>query len=155
MQTLIVHVRDNFAHVFVGRMIEWEHSVMLMLFGWVLFLQPDLFQTAASYSGFRELYDSSSFWGIAAVGVGGMRFLVLMKNGAIKRSPHLRATFATLTAFFWFEAAYGAIVSTKLTPLTLMCTSFFAWQFVIFVICIRYAKLEDAKAIPSVRKTHS
>jgi hypothetical protein len=155
MQTLIVHVRENFARVFVGRMIEWEHSIMLMLFGLVLIDQPELFGAAASYSFFRAMYDSYAFWGLAALSVGAIRFAVLLVNGTIRRSPHLRAALAMMTAFFWFAAAYGAVVSDKLTPLTVISASFFGWQFVIFMICIRYAKLEDIKAVPNARQTHS
>ncbi len=154
MQTLIVHMKNNFNQVFVARMIEWEHAVLLMLFGWALVESPDLFDTAASYASFKSLYPNYSFWALSMITVGGLRFVVLVVNGTIKRSPHLRAVFAALTAFYWFHASYGAVVSGKLTPLTAFCVAFFGWQFVVMVICAKLAKLEDIKAIPRVRTDH-
>ncbi|KQT51982.1 hypothetical protein ASG43_20600 [Aureimonas sp. Leaf454] len=155
MQTLVVHVRDNFARVFVGRMIEWEHSIGLFLFGLSLMLYPPLFDTAAGFASFRAMHPSADFWGLVCMSVGTARFLVLTINGTIRRSPHLRAFFAAVTAFFWFQAAYGAVVADRLSPVTLLYMSFVGWEFVIFLICMRYAKLEDIKAVARDRPTHA
>ena len=147
MRTLIVHMRDNFSRVFVGRMIEWEHAVGLFCFGLVLMVQPSLFATAPGYAGFRAILDNPEFWALSAMIVGAARFGVLTVNGTIRRSPHLRAGFAMLSALFWFQAGVGGLVAGTLSPVTGLYVSFVVWEFVIFIICIRYAKLEDIGAV--------
>ena len=149
---LILHVRDNFSRVFVSRMIEWEHAIGLFLFGLVLVMQPGLLWKAPGYAAFKTIHDSPSFWAISAMLVGATRFVILFYNGTISRSPHLRAGAAMLSAAFWLYAGLGSVIAGTLSPVTFMYLSFVAWEFVIFIICVRYAKLEDIGAVNRVVK---
>lgn len=154
MQTLVVHIRENFTKVFVGRMIEWEHSMVLFTFGLALMIQPQLFESSTSYAAFRAVRPSADFWGLAAMTVATIRFLVLLINGTIRRSPHLRALFAAVSAGIWVLAAVGGLVADKLSQATGLYIAFVGWEFVIFLLCVHYAKLEDVGAADRVRQRH-
>lgn len=146
MKTIILGFRQNFNRVFIARMIEWEHAVALFMFGAILSMNPDLFGSP-SYAAFMRLWDSPQGWGIVCMAVGALRFAVLAINGAFKRSPHLRAVFAALSAFMWMQISFGFLAAGNYSTALAVYPGFIVWEFIVFVMTVRYAKWVDEGVI--------
>lgn len=138
VKTLFVHFQQNFNRVFVARMIEWEHSISLFAFGLVLALNPSIFD-GPSYVSFLRIWESAIGWALLCMIVGGLRFIVLLINGGLKRSPHLRAAFACMSAFVWMQVSLGFLAAGNFSTALAVYPGFIFWEFVIFVLTVRYA----------------
>lgn len=145
VKTVMVHFRTNFSAVFVARMIEWEHAVSLFLFGYVLLVNPGLFE-GGSYVSFLRIWDSQIGWAGICMIVGALRFLILAVNGLIRRSPHLRAMFAAISAFVWMQLSLGFLASGNFSTALAVYPTFIFWEFAVFLITVRYAKAVDVQA---------
>lgn len=106
--TIFAHVTKSIRDTFPTRASEWALAAMLFLWSVVLNLNEDLFETGATYGALAAIMPQSK-WGNLCLVVGGGRLVVLAINGAWRRSPHLRAGSAFISALFWFEISIGAL----------------------------------------------
>ena len=94
---------------FKVRFGEW--IVALALFGWglVVITTPQLFQNSSIYVNMGRLAPQD-LWGWSATIIGAIRLTFLTINGTWRRSAHLRAIGAGLSACVW-----AAIIGSYLT----------------------------------------
>lgn len=100
MIMVFAHIRDNFAAAFFPRLSEWACAVAVFGVGVVLFVNADLM--AQSRSGAYALMlaiGSQASWAKGLIAFGFLRLIVLVINGAWRRSPHLRSIMAILSCF--------------------------------------------------------
>ncbi|TDK38770.1 hypothetical protein E2F50_01045 [Rhizobium deserti] len=101
---ILTHIRDNFANAFFPRWSEWWAANLLMVLGFVLTSNPDLMASSKSnaYQLMLMIFTQETWSAVMKV-FAFCRLLVLLINGAWRRSPHLRATGAFLSCFFWVQ----------------------------------------------------
>lgn len=103
---IFAHIRDNFAAAFFPRLLEWGCAGTLVALGIMLSVNADLMVTTASTGkGYRLLLAiaDQATWASALEAFGGARLLVLLINGAWRRSPWARAGMAFISCFFWTQ----------------------------------------------------
>jgi hypothetical protein len=103
---IIVKLKDHFPE----RAIEWLLGFMLMAWGYVVVMVPDMFTTNPNFAAFKFL-GPQSVWGLGSVAVGTCRLMLLFVNGAWRRSPHGRLIASFFSAFIWTQIAIGCILS--------------------------------------------
>lgn len=92
------------------RVSDWLLSVILFSWGLtVLFLDPAVWALPI-YSGLDSLA-SQGTWASLAIALGAARLGALFVNGAVRRSPHLRAVGAFLAIFIWVQISLGSMTS--------------------------------------------
>jgi hypothetical protein len=110
MIMFFTHVRDNFAAAFFPRLSEWFAAIMLMALGFMLSSNPDLMSSAKT--GVYQLLlmiATQETWSMAMKLFAACRLVILLINGAWRRSPHLRSLSAFMTCFFWTQIALSAM----------------------------------------------
>lgn len=85
------------------RLAEWGLGLMLLLWGAILVSPDDTFSRPAFTMMARIA--SENVWGVVLTLLGTTRIVVLLINGAWRRSPHLRAATAFLSCFVWTQIA--------------------------------------------------
>ncbi|MCO6386255.1 hypothetical protein [Aliihoeflea sp. 40Bstr573] len=126
---IFAHLKTSFRETFPARASEWALSGMLMGWSVILTINEDLFATGASYAKMAELADQET-WATLCLYAAALRLLMLLVNGAWRRSPHLRALGAFIACGFWFQITIGFIqagtVSTGLAvyPFLLLLDSY-------------------------------
>ncbi len=79
----------------------------MLMFGWVLLLPSETFNQPAFWS-FRELVPSENFLGWTMLGIGCMRIVGLVINGARERvTPQIRQISAGVGCLIWSGISYG------------------------------------------------
>jgi len=97
---IVAHIRQHFADAFFPRLSEWSCAVVVFLIGYVLSINVDLMATSKSQAyDLMQMVGTQRQWAVGMMSFGGARLLVLLINGAIKRSPYLRATMAFFSCF--------------------------------------------------------
>ncbi|WP_061930077.1 hypothetical protein [Aureimonas sp. AU22] len=105
-----VHVNRSFRKTFDTRVSEWALAAILFLWSVVLHLNPKLFQEGPSYVKMADLMPQHS-WAILCLMAGGGRLIILLVNGLLRRSPHLRCLGSFVSCFFWFQILIGLMQS--------------------------------------------
>ncbi|KAB0682006.1 hypothetical protein [Aureimonas leprariae] len=106
IRAFFLHIRSSLGETWDVRVSEWACGAMLFLLAFVLHFNPALFRDGPSYSAMASLA-SQDTWKLAFLFGGGFRLLVLLVNGIIRRSPHLRLLAAFVSCGFWFQIALG------------------------------------------------
>jgi len=88
------------------RRIEWFLGIVLLLWGCILQLNPDLFEAGGSYGPLADLMPQP-VWAALCLGAGAARIAALLINGAYRRTPHLRALTAFIACLFWYYISIG------------------------------------------------
>jgi hypothetical protein len=88
------------------RASEWALATILLNWSIILAANPDLFADRASYANLAR-FASQETWALLCLLAGVGRLLVLLINGAWRRTPHLRAIGAFVSCFFWFGITLG------------------------------------------------
>lgn len=97
---MLAHIRDNFASAFFPRLSEWACATAVFGVGVVLHVNADLMENLQSNAYQLMLtIGPQATWAKALIIFGICRLLVLLINGAWRRSPHLRAVMAILSCF--------------------------------------------------------
>ena len=110
MIMFITHVRDSFADAFFPRLSEWFAACMLMALGFMLSSNPDLMTTAkTSVYQLLLMIATQETWSMTMKLFASGRLLILLINGAWRRSPHLRSASAFVTCFFWTQIALSSM----------------------------------------------
>ena len=101
---MISHIRQNFAAAFFPRLSEWLASFVLMGTGWMLAANADLMANAKTQAyQLMLLIAPQATWSVVLLFFALCRLVVLLINGAWRRSPYLRAGMAFLSCFFWTQ----------------------------------------------------
>ncbi|SON54307.1 hypothetical protein HDIA_0766 [Hartmannibacter diazotrophicus] len=146
MRLVITHFHRNFPIVFLSRMIEWEHSVSLFLFGLMIYIRPEIISESETCPNFMRIWGNPIGWAVLCMSVGGLRFMVLIVNGLFRRSPHLRAVCSLVSGFVLLQIILGFVSSGYISTAFAIYPTHFFFECVIFVMTIRYAKIVDLQA---------
>lgn len=87
-----------------GRDLEWLFSSMMLAWGLYLWLPMPTFD-GPQYALLKAIANEK-VWGAFSVSIGGLRMVALTINGAIRQTPVVRATGATLGAVWWVTLTY-------------------------------------------------
>lgn len=101
-----LHLSRSLRQTFAVRASEWALALMLLNWSIVLSASPDLFAANSSYAPMASLMPQDT-WVLVCFLAGAGRLIVLMINGAWRRTPHLRAAGAFVACFFWFQISLG------------------------------------------------
>jgi hypothetical protein len=101
-----LHISNSFRQTFAVRASEWALALMLLNWSIVLFANPQLFADRPSYAPLAAIMPQET-WALVCCAAGAGRLVVLMINGAWRRTPHLRAGGAFVACFFWFQITMG------------------------------------------------
>ena len=103
---IIAHLRTSFVEAFFPRLSEWTASAVIAALGWMLMANPDLMAsgTGRGYVLMLTIAEQPT-WAKALVIFGTARLIVLLINGAWRRSPLARAISAFLACFLWTQIA--------------------------------------------------
>jgi hypothetical protein len=107
---LIVHFQKTFR----VRAAEWFLAGVVFLWGVVLIQPADTFALSHSYDELARWANEPTWAWFCLVG-GGTRLAALAINGAARPSPHVRAVFAALSAFFFAQISLGLALSGGVT----------------------------------------
>lgn len=100
---------------FRARAPEWALSVMLVIWGAIVYAPGDTFTTPA-WSVMQLIADERT-WGLSALIIGAIRLLALIMNGTFwttwygRLSPHVRAVMAFLSCFVWLQISLGLVLA--------------------------------------------
>lgn len=103
---IVAHIRRSFVEAFFPRWAEWAAAIVLLALGWMLASHDDLMASAIAAGngrGYRVLLaiaDQGS-WAFAISIFAILRLIVLLINGAWRRSPVARSGFAAVSLIFW------------------------------------------------------
>lgn len=105
---IIAHIRDNFAAAFFPRLAEWVAAGVLLALGLMLSFNADLMakaMAAGEGGGYAFLLTiaGQGVWATTLTVFGTARMLILLINGAWRKSPVARAVTAFLSCFFWTQ----------------------------------------------------
>ena len=115
---IMAHIRDNFTAAFFPRWAEWAAASVLLCIGLMLSINTDLMVSSVA-NGYGKGYAmllaiaGQSVWATTLTVFGSARILILLINGAWRRSPVARAATAFLSCFFWtilvlsFQPTFG------------------------------------------------
>jgi len=111
MGDILEHIRQSFRETFPARASEWALASMLFLWSFALAGTPDLFERPNSPFGPLLGLMTQNQWAWLCFVAGLVRLVSLTINGAWRRTPHLRAFTAFISAGFWFYIASGIVMS--------------------------------------------
>ncbi|MBO9100011.1 MULTISPECIES: hypothetical protein [unclassified Rhizobium] len=121
---MLAHIRDNFAAAFFPRLSEWAAAAGVFLIGLVLAANPDLMATTKTQAyQLMLMIATQRSWAMMLMVFGGARLVVLLINGAWRRSPHLRAAMAFFSCFPYsliflsFQPTFGISMVLASIPL--------------------------------------
>lgn len=101
---IFTHIRQSFAAAFFPRLSEWVAAAVIFGCGWTLSVNDDVMSSGPGPAyQFMLTMASQPTWAKICVGLGFLRLLVLLINGAWRRSPHLRSIAAIVSSFLWFQ----------------------------------------------------
>lgn len=115
---IFAHIRTRFADAFFPRMMEWQAASVMSWGGFMLFTNDDLMATSPKGYSLMLEWASQPTWAWFASVLGISRLVVLVINGAWRRSPHARAVTAFLACGMWF-------------PLSMSFSTTAGWGFVL------------------------
>lgn len=94
-------------HRFGPRMMEWFMAAHMMMFGCVLLMPTQTFNQPA-WKVFRDLFPSENLLGWIMFGVGMLRIIGLIINGARKNvTPQIRQVSAAIGCIIWAGITFG------------------------------------------------
>jgi hypothetical protein len=138
---VFAHIRDNFAAAFFPRLSEWACAFAIFGVGTVLHANADLMANARTdaYLLMLAIADQAS-WAKGLIGFGLFRLIVLLINGAWRRSPHLRSVMAILSCFPLWAIAWSFLPSFGIAMV-------FAWVFLGMDVINAVRAAGDAKTV--------
>ena len=112
-EMLMAHIKENFRAAFYPRLSEWACALMIFNWGVVLHNKVGLMEQHESFRILLQLAYQDT-WSTVGMVLGAFRLVVLLINGAWRRSPHLRGFTAFLCIFVWFQIvlSFSAIFGT-------------------------------------------
>lgn len=109
---VLAHIRHNFATAFFPRRSEWAAASVLLALGWMLSINGGL-MSAAQSRGYELMLmiAPQPTWSTVMIVFASGRLLVLLINGAWRRSPHARGITAFLSCFFWTQITLSLAIA--------------------------------------------
>lgn len=108
-------------HRFHRRLCEWYLACVMLSAGIVLLFSGTF--ELPPYEIVRKIANQQT-WAVLLTTLGGLRVMVLVANGAIRRgSPHMRAVLALLSAVLWAFLLAGLLAFN----IPLLLGPFLAW----------------------------
>ena len=103
---IFAHIRASFVEAFFPRWAEWIAAIVLLALGGMLHVNDTLMSGAVAAGngrGYRLMLDIADqpTWSAILILFGIARLVILLINGAWRRSPWARAGSAFLACFFW------------------------------------------------------
>lgn len=95
------------------RLSEWGLALVMLLVGSIL-LGPDELFSRPSFDLLARVA-SEDVWGWGTLAIGASRLVVLLINGAWRRSPHMRALTAFASVFVWTQFSLSLMASAQFT----------------------------------------
>jgi hypothetical protein len=92
------------------------------------------------FDGLRRFADQQ-WWGAYAASLGLCRMIALFINGSMRRTPHMRAIGAFLSAFIWLQMSFGMMAAPAMT----ISLAIYPWLFVADIYNV-YRAAQDAAA---------
>lgn len=139
---VFAHIRDSFADAFFPRLGEWWTAGLLLALGFVLTGNPDLMATSKSNAyQLMMMIASQSTWATVMKVFAAGRLIILVINGAWRRSPHFRAIGAFLTCFFWMQITLS--VASTAGFLFIFSAGVLILDFANFIRAMRDARTVD------------
>lgn len=111
LNMMIVRLADHFPL----RVSDWACAMILTLWGLIGFYVSPQTWGLPIYSGLSHIAPQV-IWVSAATFIGLSRLIALFINGAIRRTPHVRAVGAFLAVFVWLQISLGLLWSDALAP---------------------------------------
>jgi len=108
------------------RISEWLLSVILTTWGMIVFFMPDNAWLMPSMEALRSIESDRHVWGGCAIVIGMARLVALFINGAMRRTPHLRAIGAFMSIFIWVQLSFGVLIA----PVVTMATAVIPWLLI-------------------------
>ena len=138
---ILAHIRSNFAAAFFPRMSEWACAAAIFGIGLVLHFNVDLMvnATTSTYSLMLSIATQQT-WSRALLVFGICRLVVLLINGAWRRSPHLRSIMAILSCFPLYTIAMSVLPVFGMLMV-------FAWIFLGMDVINAVRAAGDAKTV--------
>lgn len=138
---ILAHIRDSFAAAFFPRVPEWTAAGVIFALGWMLAVNPDRMTTGTGqgYLLMLAIAEQAS-WSYLLMAYGFGRLVILLINGAWRRSPHLRAITAGLSCFLWTQIALSFLS-------TFGFAFIFACSFVVMDIINVLRAMGDARIV--------
>jgi hypothetical protein len=94
-------------HRFGPRMMEWFSGAVTATFGVILLTGDNLF-AQPSWAGFASFFGSQELFGAIMLGLGILRLVALIVNGAKKKvTPQIRQVAAFFGLAIWFGVVVG------------------------------------------------
>lgn len=141
MTIMMTSFTRHFSDAFFPRLSEYTLAGHLLLLGYILTVNKTLMDNPSISYQLLESLGPQEWWAKVLLVMGTVRFLILVVNGAYRRSPHLRAITAILSCFVWFQVAASFY-------------SIFGWAFAAYAVaavsdmmnvmrCMRDARIVD------------
>jgi hypothetical protein len=140
--TFFLHVRKSLRATFDTRVSEWALATILLLWSVVLHLNPELFAEGPSYVKMAEVMPQR-FWSIFCLVAGGGRLIILLVNGLISRSPHLRCLASFVSLFFWHQILLGFVLAGTFGTGLAVYPVLLALEIYHAIRCARLARVVD------------
>lgn len=133
------------AHRFQQRFVEWLAAVQIMLAGVVLLHVGDTFALSYTFQIFAK-YASEDQWGLFLFGVGSIRLIGLIVNGARQDiTPWIRAIGAVIGFFTFGFFNFASILAWWATSIPGLGLALYGPSMIAEVASFYYS-LRDAKA---------
>lgn len=90
--------RGELSRRFRARALEWEHATIAVGFGFILLVNPGLF----NLQSFRAFVGGPHVWGVVVMGLGLVNVVALIINGTIPRPTAAIRTITAASQIFLF-----------------------------------------------------
>lgn len=107
------------------RVTDWLAAGILTSWGFCCLALPPQAWELPVHEGLARIA-GQPVWGIAATGLGLVRMTALFINGAVRRTPHVRAIGAFLSAFLWLQLSFAMFMTSMPT----ISVAIYPWLFV-------------------------
>ena len=111
LEMMIVRLADHFPL----RVSDWACAMILTLWGLIGFYVAPTTWDLPIFSGLAHIAPQI-IWATAAAFIGSARLIALFINGAVRRTPHVRAVGAFIAVFVWLQISLGLLWSDAIAP---------------------------------------
>ena len=144
MNIIIEKRTSGFFHSVNSRLSEWGLGIVMSYWGIVFMLTDGIFDREP----YRHLANlvPPAVWILAMAVIGFGRLSVLILNGSLSKSPHLRTLASLASGTIWLQLAlafYSSCSATWLLPGMLVIFS--GMDFVAMLRAARDARISDGK----------
>lgn len=138
---IMTSIRSHISETIYVRLSEWMLAIHLILLAFILVSNKTLMTNGLiDYAPLLTITNQAG-WAKILIILGTARLIILIVNGAYRRSPHLRALSAALSCFIWFQVAVAFYAT-------------FGWAFAAYAVatvsdlmnimrCMRDARMVD------------